>query len=64
MGFERKLVAEIRSEQEFSAGMLSVFTVSETFSALRTALGLTCQAVLLSSLLESIIKIEMPKRKC
>lgn len=52
---ERKLVAEVRSEQGFSEGVVSLFTVSETFSGLRTALGLTCQAVLLPSLLESYI---------
>ena len=52
---ERKLVTEIRSEQGLSERVTSLFTVSETFSALGTAPGLTCQAVLLPSLLESYI---------
>jgi len=47
---ERKLVTEIRSEQAFSAGVVPLFTISETFSAQRTALALTCQTVLLPSL--------------
>lgn len=50
---ERKLVAEVRSKQGFSEGMVSLFTTSETFSALRTPLGLTCLAVFLPSLLGS-----------
>lgn len=53
--FERKLVADITTEQGFSMGVVPLFTISETFSALKAALGLTCHTVLLSSLFVSQI---------